>query len=57
LPLKFTGIRDATSFGAACPQQATTFPGGSVNFTTSLISEDCTLPLILTVFPTDMRSN
>ena len=43
LPLKFAGVRQATSFGASCPQQATTFPGGSlgVNTSTSLISEDC----------------
>jgi len=41
LPLRFAGVRQATSFGAACPQQATAIPGGSVNFSTSLSSEDC----------------
>ena len=41
LPLEFSGVRQATSFGAACPQQAITVPGGSVNFSALLISEDC----------------
>ena len=44
LPLKFAGVRQATSFGAACPQQATAVPGGSANFSTLLSSEDCRSP-------------
>ena len=42
LPLQFSGVRQATSFGAVCPQQAITPPGGSANVISSLtISEDC----------------
>ena len=44
-PLKFAGVHQATSFGAACPQQATNtsaIPGlGSFNSSTPLTSEDC----------------
>ena len=44
LPLQFSGVRQATSFGAVCPQQAMTPPGGAANVSTSsslTISEDC----------------
>ena len=45
-PLKFTGVRQATSFGAACIQQAvnlTALPGsGSVTGPSlNITSEDC----------------
>ena len=46
-PLKFSGVRQATSFGAACIQQAVTIPpipgGGSTTSSTSVnvTSEDC----------------
>ena len=42
LPLKFSGVRQATSFATVFPQQAITPPGGSANVSSSLtISEDC----------------
>ena len=44
-PLKFAGVRQATSFGAACPQQATntsSIPGfGSINISAPVSAEDC----------------
>ena len=47
LPLNFTGVRQATSFGSACPQQAinaSVIPiPGSFNFSALPFSEDCML--------------
>ena len=47
-PLKFTGVRQATSFGAACIQQAVTIAsipgagGSSSGPSINVTSEDCT---------------
>ena len=55
LPLKFAGVRQATSFGAACPQQAVDVPGGAFNFSAIQTSEDCrSASYILLVFLTNM---
>jgi len=40
-PLKFAGVRQVTSFGAACPQQAVSIPGLGPISGALASSEDC----------------
>ena len=56
LPLKFSGVRQATSFGAVFPQQAITPPGDSADVSSSLSLKIVGLPLSFIVCLTNIRS-
>ena len=56
LPLKFSGVRQATSFGAVFPQQAITPPGDTADVSSSLSLKIVGLPLSFIVFLTNIRS-
>ena len=54
-PLNFGGVRQATSFGAACPQQNITIPGIGPPPSPASFEEDCrTAPLLPWYILTDM---